>query len=337
MKEVAREENVPLIDMFEKTKSFISTLGNEESKIFYLAGVDKKEFRLWNSKRDDTHFTRIGAVKMASFVVDGIKELKLDLAEKLIEPTTFELINEGKVVGLDYSLNQYWKFKKDSSKSFTRYAWEDSSRYGFSQLGSIIDRLGANLDTLQSWPTDSLLNYLSIYIVVNSTSNELMKHNNIDHNKVIKIINTWVEHGGVLVLLDNNGVTSESEYFNELTKNFGVEFRKNNPDKISGKTYETKVFDDLPSHKIFQDVQNLYTKNVSILKIKEPDETILAEDNSILMASVKVEKGLVLAFGNSWLLNEHIDLQQLLTKGENSKAAKNLFEWLLANAQPPMK
>jgi len=153
----------------------------------------------------------------------------------------------------------------------------------------------------------------------------------------IKTINSWVERGGVLVLLENSEETANSEYFIELAENFGIEFIKNNPDKISGKTYETKVHEHLPSHKIFKDVQNLNTKNVSTLKIKEPDETILAEDNSILMASVKVEKGLVLAFGNSWLLNEHIDIHQLVTKEENSKAAKNLFEWLLANAQPPMK
>lgn len=337
MKEVAKEKNVPLIDMFEKTKYFISHLGDGESKRFYLAGVDKKEFRLWNNKRDDTHFTRIGAVKMASFVVDGIKELNLNLVEKLIEPISLELMGEGKVVGLDYSLNQYWKFKKDSSKSFTRYAWEDSSHYGFSQLGSIIDRLGANLDTLQSLPTDSLLNYLSIYIVINTASNEMMKQNNIDYDKVIKIINAWVERGGVLVLLENNEGSSESEYFNELAENFGIEFIKNNAEMIYGKTYETKAHEHLPSHKIFNNVQKLYAEDVSALKIKSHAITILKDNNSIIIASVKFGKGLILAMGNSWLLNEHIDLQQLVTKEENGKAAKNLFEWLLALSQNPMK
>ena len=85
MNEVAQEEHVPLIDMFEKTKQLVATLGDERSKAYYLAGVKHNEFRLWNKKRDNTHFTRNGAIKIASLVVEGIKELHLPLENELVE------------------------------------------------------------------------------------------------------------------------------------------------------------------------------------------------------------------------------------------------------------
>jgi len=76
VKEVAKEKNVPLIDMFEKSKKIVEALGDEKSKSLFLNGV-KKEFRNWDRKRDNTHFYTAGCCLMASLAVEGIKRIAL--------------------------------------------------------------------------------------------------------------------------------------------------------------------------------------------------------------------------------------------------------------------
>jgi unsaturated rhamnogalacturonyl hydrolase len=52
------------------------------------------------------------------------------------------------------------------------------------------------------------------------------------------------------------------------------------------------------------------------------------------MASARAGKGLVFAVGDPWLYNEYFDSRKLPAEYENAKAGKNLFQWLLSNAQP---
>ncbi|MGD0037490.1 MAG: rhamnogalacturonan acetylesterase, partial [Bacteroidota bacterium] len=159
MKEVAKEENVPLIDMFEKSKKLVISLGDEQSKPLYLKGV-KNEFRNFNGmRRDNTHFTRPGAIQMASLVIEGIKELHLPLENELVPLQTNNLVGTGKVVGLDYFFNNEWRTKKNGMRERWHYILEDTTNSGFSLLGRSIDLLGADLDTLQCSPTDSVLSH----------------------------------------------------------------------------------------------------------------------------------------------------------------------------------
>lgn len=77
VKEVARTENVLLIDLQAKSAAAISELGDEKSKQWFnyvSAGVNPI---VPEGKSDDTHFSEAGALKMASLVVEGMRELKL--------------------------------------------------------------------------------------------------------------------------------------------------------------------------------------------------------------------------------------------------------------------
>lgn len=80
---VADSLHVPLIDMLEKSKSYVTTLGDGASKQLYNY-VDSGNVNYPSGKQDDTHFSPVGANKMAELAVEGIKELKLDLAKRLI-------------------------------------------------------------------------------------------------------------------------------------------------------------------------------------------------------------------------------------------------------------
>jgi lysophospholipase L1-like esterase len=339
VKEVAQEENVPLIDMFEKTKKLVSLLGDEQSKQYYLAGVKHNQFRSWNGKRDNTHFTRKGAIQMAKLVVEGIKELHLPLESELESSVPMNLVGDGKVVGLDYFFNNEWRARKDSTLERYHYVWEDTTSSGFSLLGKSIDLLGAELDSLQSFPTDPLLNRISIYVIVDPDTYDETKPRHPNHisEEAIKTIVPWVERGGVLLLMENDKGNAEFEHFNKLAERFGMHFNEESFHKVLGKAYETGKSDHLPPHPIFKDVKQIFMKEVCTLTIEKPAEAILTENNLILMASARVGKGLVVAICDPWLYNEYMDTRRLPAEYENNKAGKNLFEWLLKNAQPPLR
>ncbi len=332
MNEVAQEEGVPLIDMFDKSKQMVSKLGDEKSKELYLAGVKQNEFRLWNKKRDNTHFTRKGAIQIASLVVDGIKELHLPLESELVSARTENLVGEGKVVGLDYFFNNEWRMAKDSSLERWHYIWEDTTNSGFSDLGRIIDMLGADLDTLQSAPTDSSLKRLSIYIIVDPDTPKETKNPNYMNEKHIAVIERWVKNGGVLVLMENDKGNAEFEHFNKLAERFGIHFNEDSYHRVIGTAYEMGKNDNLPAHPIFRDVKQIFMKEISSLRIEKPAMPILTENGLVLMAAASAGKGLVFAVGDPWFYNEYMDTRRLPPEYENAKAAQNLFQWLLTQS-----
>ena len=76
-REVAKEYNVPLIDVNLKTRDLVLKLGDERSKSLYMwlePGIDPSKP---DGSKDDTHSVRTGAVQIAKFVADDIKSLKL--------------------------------------------------------------------------------------------------------------------------------------------------------------------------------------------------------------------------------------------------------------------
>ena len=91
--------------------------------------------------------------------------------------------------------------------------------------------------------------------------------------------------------------------------------------------------DNLPTHPIFKNVKQIFIKEVSSLRIEKPAEPVLTENGLVLMAAARLGKGLVFAIGDPWLYNEYMDTRRLPAEYENSKAGRNLFQWLLENAK----
>ncbi len=81
-RQVADSLQVPLIDMLAKTESLLTRLGDEPSiKLFNY--VDSGNVNYLKGKKDDTHLSPEGAKQVAGLVVEGIKELKLNLTKSL--------------------------------------------------------------------------------------------------------------------------------------------------------------------------------------------------------------------------------------------------------------
>ena len=76
MKMVAERENIPLIDLNQKTKVFFETLGYEDSKralVHYPKSMYGRELA------DNTHFNPYGAYELAKCVIEGMRQLNLPL------------------------------------------------------------------------------------------------------------------------------------------------------------------------------------------------------------------------------------------------------------------
>jgi len=333
MKEVATEENAPLIDVFEKSKELVGGLGEVKSRPLYLAGVQDGQFRNWNKKKDHTHFTRTGAFQMAQIVVDGIKELKLPLAKELVELPASPFVGAGKVVGLDYYFNNEWRpvKGKDSLERY-HYIWEDTTNSGFSQLGRVIDWLGADLDTLQSPPTDSVLRHFSVYIIVDPDTPKETKEPHIISDADIAVIKRWVEQGGRLVLLANDNGNCEFEHLNKLATEFGIHFNEDNNFMVKNDNYDMGRITKFPKHPAFKGVDHIFIKEVSSLKTQPPAKPLLTANGIIVMATARYGKGCVVAVGDPWLYNEYFDNRRLPEGYENWDAGVAMFRWLLSEA-----
>ncbi len=83
MREVARREQVPVIELHDMTRTFFETLGFENSKralVHYPAGTFPRQA---NDFADNTHFNPYGAYEVAKMVVMGMKAAKLPVADHL--------------------------------------------------------------------------------------------------------------------------------------------------------------------------------------------------------------------------------------------------------------
>jgi pectinesterase len=83
VRRIADSLKVPLIDMHLKSEALITGLGEEPAKKLFNY-VDSGHVNYPQGKKDDTHFSVAGAKAIAELAVQGIKELRLDLATRLI-------------------------------------------------------------------------------------------------------------------------------------------------------------------------------------------------------------------------------------------------------------
>ncbi|MGE5605913.1 MAG: rhamnogalacturonan acetylesterase [Bacteroidota bacterium] len=82
---LAKEENVPLVDLTEQSRVLFEALGEEKTKELFLWLKPGESVNYPEGVQDDTHFAEKGAVEIAKLIVQGIKELNLPLAKYIRE------------------------------------------------------------------------------------------------------------------------------------------------------------------------------------------------------------------------------------------------------------
>lgn len=92
VRKVAAEQNVPLIDLDKESQEVLQKLGPDASTLYYNHLVPGQNPNYPDGKIDDTHFSELGARKMAEIVLADIKSLKLELANRIskseVKPVT---------------------------------------------------------------------------------------------------------------------------------------------------------------------------------------------------------------------------------------------------------
>lgn len=77
MKELAAEQEVPLIDLTAKSAALYESLGDEPSKALFMWAYPGEFADFPEGAKDDTHFQIAGGIRIAGLVAEGIRELGL--------------------------------------------------------------------------------------------------------------------------------------------------------------------------------------------------------------------------------------------------------------------
>lgn len=81
---VAKQLNVPLVDLDEKSRALLLQLGPEASKLLYLHLQPGEHPNHPAGKADDTHFSELGARLMAQLVLKELRSLNLPILDHVV-------------------------------------------------------------------------------------------------------------------------------------------------------------------------------------------------------------------------------------------------------------
>ncbi|KAA9332316.1 rhamnogalacturonan acetylesterase [Hymenobacter busanensis] len=82
---VAQEQSVPLIDLDQTSQALLQQFGVENSKLLFNQLAPGEHPNYPDGRDDNTHFSELGARKMAQLVLADIRRLKLELADRLVK------------------------------------------------------------------------------------------------------------------------------------------------------------------------------------------------------------------------------------------------------------
>jgi len=256
--------------------------------------------------------------------------LKIFTAGMLITFGVSNAQNKPKVV-LDHFFNKEKKENKETKVLEPwHYTWNDTSNGGFSLLGEIFTKQGAEISMLTKAPSKKDLKNANIYIIVDADTDKEAygsKANLIDPT-TIGNLEEWVKKGGVLVLMSNDNGNSEFEHFNKLAEKFGIHFNDDSINRVKGREFEQGKVMVEEGNPVFS-AQKLYMKEVSTIETQSPARAFLSAEGRNIGAVAKVGKGTVFALGDPWCYNEYIDGKKLPADFTNYQGTEEWVKWLL--------
>lgn len=259
------------------------------------------------------------------------------LASVEMERAEKQSAGKGKTVVLDSYFNN--ETKKDATGQLVswHYKWDELPDPGYAFWGNIFRTFGAKTETLKSAPTAANLKKADVYIIVDPDTEKETERPNFIEPPHIKAITDWVKAGGVLVLLGNDFGNVEFDHFNQLAKQFGIQFNMDSKNRVQGNEYATGRVLVPKGNPIFKTARSLFLKELSTQVLSAPAKPVLEHDGSIIMSVAKVGKGTVFALGDPWIYNEYVDGRRLPAEYDNAKGATDLSLWLLQQSKAKAK
>lgn len=85
VREIAGEQKVAFIDLDKKSQELYQHFGDEDSKLLFLQLKPGEHPNYPEGRDDNTHFNELGARLIAQIVLKEIKDLNLDLADRIVK------------------------------------------------------------------------------------------------------------------------------------------------------------------------------------------------------------------------------------------------------------
>ncbi|WCT11915.1 glycoside hydrolase family 88 protein [Mucilaginibacter jinjuensis] len=234
---------------------------------------------------------------------------------------------KGKIALLDSYFNNEHKNDVTGKSMPFHYKWDEVSNSGFSFMAHLFNNEGVSTQTLYDAPDADNLKKANIYIIVDPDipkENPDTKYIETPH---IKAISEWVKAGGVLLVLNNDTGNAEFKHLNQLMAKFGIQFNEDSRNHVQGTQFEQAAITIPAGNAIFPNVQKVYIKEISTLKVTAPAQSALTDKGDIIIATAKYGKGTVFAVGDPWFYNEYVDGRKLPAEYQNYEAAKELVQW----------
>jgi unsaturated rhamnogalacturonyl hydrolase len=251
------------------------------------------------------------------------------LASTEMETAGGHVLGQNRTVTLDYYFNSETKKDANGRLAPYHYKWEEMPNSGFSLWGHVFRGLGARTASLTEAPTAGSLKKTDIYIIVDPDTKEENEHPHYVEGPDIEAISNWVKSGGVLVLMANDFGNAEFDHFNQLAKQFGIQFNKDSRNKVPGNDFAMGLITTPGGHPVFKTARRLYLKEICTLSVVLPAKSTVEDKGDVIMAVSKLGKGTVFAVGDPWLYNEYLDGRKLPPEFDNYKAAQDLARWLI--------
>ena len=83
--EVATQQKVAFIDLDKISRNMLQSFGEENSKLLFMQLEPGEHPNYPNGRNDNTHFTELGARKIAQLVLAEIRTLHLELADRIVK------------------------------------------------------------------------------------------------------------------------------------------------------------------------------------------------------------------------------------------------------------
>lgn len=212
------------------------------------------------------------------------------------------------------------------------YLWGDTADSGYSRWGEIFSGKGARITTLAQ-PDDNTLGKVGIYIIVDPDSIVETPMPNYILPEDAVVIERWVQEGGVLVLLANDGKHCALTHLNQLSARFGIVFNSVMLRPVLNNQYEMGAFTQFTDHPVFKGLKKIYMKEVASMSLTGNAKPVLIDSGQVVMAECSIGKGFVFAVGDPWIYNEYIDHDRLPVDFDNRRAAENLTEYLMSKVK----
>jgi lysophospholipase L1-like esterase len=90
---VARETATPLIDLDVRSQALLQEFGPENSKLLFNHLAPGEHPNYPDGREDNTHFSELGARRMAELVLADIRALKLGLADRIVQGTVKKTVD----------------------------------------------------------------------------------------------------------------------------------------------------------------------------------------------------------------------------------------------------